>query len=204
MITIDFLVSIKKDALPETAKALKKADLPRLVELLSEKEDKIRYPSFLLLQHRSQCSNDLYAFWDTFRLKLKSHNSYQRSIGLMMIAENARWDKENKLDNTIDEYLDILGDEKPITVRQCIQSLSKMIPYKPKYCEKIAGALLAFNFDDVKETMRKSILLDIINILLLIRKEYSTNEIEGFILKALSGEILDTKSKKQIEAALKL
>ena len=54
----------------------------------------------------------------------------------------------------------------------------------------------------VKETMRKSILLDILNVLLIIRKDHSTDEIESFILKALSGEILDKKSKKQIENLL--
>jgi len=50
--------------------------------------------------------------------------------------------------------------------------------------------------------MRKSVLLDILNVLLLIRKELKADEIESFILNALSGEILDKKSKKQIEALL--
>lgn len=54
----------------------------------------------------------------------------------------------------------------------------------------------------VKETMRKSILLDILNVLLIIRKELKTDEVENFILNALSGEILDKKSKKQIKALL--
>ena len=47
----------------------------------------------------------------------------------------------------------------------------------------------------VKETMRKSILLDIINVLLKIRKSYNSDEVESFISDALSGEILDKKSK---------
>lgn len=49
--------------------------------------------------------------------------------------------------------------------------------------------------------MRKSILLDILNVL-LIMKDQKTDEVESFILNALSGEILDKKSKKQIEALL--
>jgi hypothetical protein len=51
----------------------------------------------------------------------------------------------------------------------------------------------------VKETMRKSILIDILNVLFIIRLEHKTDEIESFILNALSGEILDKKTKKQIE-----
>lgn len=45
-------------------------------------------------------------------------------------------------------------------------------------------------------------LLDILNVLLAIRKEHKTSEIESYILNALLGEILDKKSKKQIETIL--
>jgi hypothetical protein len=37
---------------------------------------------------------------------------------------------------------------------------------------------------------------------MLIRKSLRTDEIDGFIMEALSGGILDQKSKKQIEALL--
>ncbi len=202
MITADNIMSIDKDQLPEAAKAAQTSDLPVLVDLLSEKNDKIRYQAFLLLTYRSQFFDDVYPFWETFRLKMKSSNSYQRSIGLMLIAENAKWDAENKLEHSVDEYLNLLTDEKPITVRQCIQSLSSIVPYKPNLYSKIVGALLSVDIASVKETMRKSILLDILNILISIKKRYHTDEIDNFILKALSGEILDKKSKKEIEAQL--
>jgi hypothetical protein len=68
--------------------------------------------------------------------------------------------------------------------------------------DKIASRLISFNLIAVKETMRKSILLDILNVLLIIRQKLRTDEIESFIMNALSGEILDKKSKKQIEALL--
>lgn len=69
----------------------------------------------------------VYTYWDIFREKLKSDNSYQRSIGLMLIADNARWDTQNRMEETIYDYLKCLSDEKPITVRQCIRSLVKII-----------------------------------------------------------------------------
>ena len=58
--------------------------IPQLVEWLSLKDDDIRYQAFLLLQNRSIFFNDVYPFFDTFCEKLKSDNSYQRSIGLML------------------------------------------------------------------------------------------------------------------------
>ncbi len=202
MISIESIMSIDKSNMQEASKTVIKDEIPQLVDWLSLKDDNIRYQALLLLQNRSVLFDDVYPYWDTFRNKLKSDNSYQRSIGLMLIAENTKWDTKNQMDNTIDEYLELLNDEKPITIRQCIQALGKVVPYKPNLNNKIAGRLISFNLMAIKETMRKSILLDILNILLVIRKELKTDEIESFILNALSGEILDKKSKKQIEALL--
>lgn len=171
MISIESIMSIDKSDIREASKTVVKDDIPQLVEWLSLKDDNIRYQALLLLQNRSVFFDDVYPFWDTFRDKLKSDNSYQRSIGLMLIAENTKWDAENRMEDTIDEYLEILNDEKPITIRQCIQSLGKVVPYKPGLNDKIAGKLIAFNLLAVKETMRKSILLDILNVLLVIGKE---------------------------------
>jgi uncharacterized protein with gpF-like domain len=137
MITIDKILSVEKTKLEEVSLTLDKNDIAFLVDLLNEKNDKIRYQALQLLQNRSSCSNDVYPFWDIFLSKLKSDNSYQRSIGVMMISENSRWDKEEKLNTSIDDYLNILKDEKPITVRQCIQALSDIVKYKPHLCKKL-------------------------------------------------------------------
>lgn len=195
-------MSIPKSGLQEAAKALQPEDIPQLVDWLNLKDDTVRYQAFLLLQNRSLFCDDVYPYWDILWDKLRSDNSYQRSIGLMLLAENARWDVENRMEDTMDVFLTLLHDEKPITIRQCIQSLGKIASSKPGLNDKIASRLISFDLMSVKETMRKSILLDILNVLSVIRKELKTDEMESFILNALSGEILDKKSKKQIEALL--
>jgi hypothetical protein len=200
--TVEKLMTMDKEQLPEAAMDLDSSELPRLVELLSEKNDTIRYQAFLTLQYRSRVISDVYPFWGTFRSKLKSDNSYQRSIGLMLLAENARWDSENRMDETLDDYLALLLDEKPITVRQCIQSLGEIARVKPDLHGKIAARLISLDLTEVRETMRKSVLLDILHVLAYIRKAHPTDELEFFILQALSGDILDKKSKKQIGAIL--
>lgn len=202
MITLESMMSISKNDLQEAAKQLNKDDIPQLVEWLSFKNDTIRYQAFLLLQNRSIFFDDVYLHWDAFQNKLKSDNSYQRSIGLMLIAENVIWDTESRMEDIIDEYLNLLNDEKTITIRQCIQSLGKIVLSKSGLNDKIASRLISFNLMGIKETMRKPILLYILNVLLTIRKELKTDEIESFILNALLGEVLDKKSKKQIEALL--
>ncbi len=202
MITVEDMIAIEKANLDDAAKALENADIRQLVEWLSQKDDNVRYQAFLLLQNRSKQSGDVYPYWDVFQAKLGSDNSYQRSIGLMLIAENARWDTRNKMADCIDEYLDLLNDEKPITVRQCIQSLGKIAEHKQEFDDVIAARLVSFDLDGAKATMRKSILLDILNVLVAIKKAHSSEQLEFFIADALTSDLLDAKAKKQIRSLL--
>lgn len=191
-----------KEQLPEAAVSVDATELPNLVALLSEKNNTVRYQAFLMLQCRSRVMPDVYPFWDTFRAKLNSDNSYQRSIGIMLIAENTRWDTRDHILQTIDAYLNCLTDEKPITVRQCIQSLALIYPYKPVLNDLIVSRLMAIDLMQVKETMRKLILMDALQVLLDIRKNHPSDELDSYLMNALSGGILDDKQKKQLKAAL--
>lgn len=69
----------------------------------------------------------------------------------MLIAENVKWDAENRMEDTIDEYLTLLNDEKPITIRQCIQTLGKIASEKPSLNDKIASRLISFELMAVKK-----------------------------------------------------
>jgi len=202
MFTLEKLLSIEKDDFLDYSKDLDINDLDVLVDWLSEKNDKIRYQSFLLLQERMKYANDVYPYWEEFRKKLRSENSYQRSIGLMMIAGNVKWDKDNKFEEMLDEFCSLLNDEKPITVRQCIQSFREIVPYTTKLNLCIAQALMNINIPILKETMRKLILFDIVSVLLLICNYVKTEEIDNYISNALMGELLDKKMKQTIESML--
>ncbi len=202
MITAEKLLSIVEEDLPDFEKLIDQEDISQLIDNLNSKDDKLRYRSFLLLQSRSKYKDDVYPFWDIFLEKLQSSNSYQRSIGLMMLADNVRWDNDNKIDRAIDDYLMLLTDEKPITVRQCIQALPKIISHKSHLNNKIAAELMSIDLSGIRETMRKLILIDILTVLITISRINSSSEMESYIANALTGGILDKKSKKQIETML--
>ena len=198
--TIEILMSFDKDQLSMAAMDLDSSELPMIVDLLSEKDDKIRYQAFLLLQCRSRLYGDVYSFWDTFRTKLHSENSYQRSLGIMLIAENAKWDLDGRMARSIHECLEILKDEKPITIRQGIQALGDIAETKPDLSGVIADALISIDLMRIKETMRKSILLDSLRVLTAIRNTYKSAAVDKFIFDSLSGGMLDKKSVKEIQA----
>lgn len=199
---LDDILFIDKEDIPDAAKKLTADDLKELVALLNEKDDKLRYAAMKLLQSRSQGFDDVYPYFDTFAQKLKSDNSYQRSIGMMMMAQNAQWDVENKFDAALDDYLSGAEDEKPITARQCIQALDHVIPYKANLLSCIADRLIKVNISVIKPSMKKLILLDILHALMQIRKQRPSGDIDAYILDALSGGIIDDKTKKQIEKML--
>lgn len=188
-----------EDHLAQAAGALNEADIAQLVDRLSLKENDVRYQALLLLKERSRQNDDVYPYWDVFEKKLRDKNSFQRSIGALLLAENVRWDNGKKTEAAIDSYLTLLYDEKPITIRQSIQALIDILPYRPDLHEKIANALMTVDLMKIKETMRKLVLGDIIEILLLIRDKERNEAIESYMLKLLTGEILDKKTRKQLE-----
>ena len=202
MLSREKIAAFNKEDLPEIALTLEKDDIPQLVDWLSEKDDKIRYPSFLLLQARSEKYEDVFPYWDTFVDKLKDPNSFQRNIGLRMISANVRWDKHGKFDAICDLYLSHCNDEKPITVRQCIQGLCSIVPFNTHCRRKIAETLMAIDISQRQESQQKLVLLDILSVLLLINKTDPDNAILAYIHQALTGGLLDKKSKDMIEAQL--
>ena len=186
------------------AAVLSAVEIPALVEQLPSAEDKIRYPAFLLLKERSAFRADVYPFWDVFDAKLTDANSYQRSIGAMLISANARHDAAGKLRQSLPRYLALLSDPKPITVRQCAQALPEILRAKPEYAEPICDAILRVSVMDYKDTMRKLILLDFLETLLICRAIAPTPALEEYFFSVLSGNILDDKSKKQLRAKMSI
>ena len=92
---------------------------------------------------------------------LDSKNSYIRTRAILLIAANAKWDIDNKIDEIIGRYLKCITDEKPITARQCIKVLPIIAKYKPDLKNDIENALRNINLLKYKENMQALITKDI-------------------------------------------
>ncbi|HWQ05812.1 MAG TPA: hypothetical protein VN453_01265 [Feifaniaceae bacterium] len=195
---------ITPDNAAQIAMTLCADDMPALIERLNSAEDKIRYPAFLLLRAHSYGSADLLPFWDELADKLTSENSYQRSLGAMLLAANARHDSAGRMRSTLPRFLALLNDPKPITVRQCAQALPEILAAQPELASEIASAILAVDLLGFKDTMRKLILVDFLDALVLFRETAPSAALEEYFFSALSGNILDEKAKKQLRAKLNL
>lgn len=79
----------------------------------------------------------------------------------MLIAANAKWDVDNKVDEVIDRYLEHITDVKPITSRQCVKVLPVIAEYKPELREDIAAALKQADLSFYADSMRPLVMKDI-------------------------------------------
>ena len=139
-------------------------------ELLFDKNNSVAYKALQLLQKESEETNCVYPYMDRLSDMLDSDNSYIRTRGLTLLAYNAKWDKEYKVDEIIDEYLKHITDVKPITARQCIKLLPIIAKHKPELKNDILSALNKVNISIYDYSMQPLVYKDIQKALKEIKK----------------------------------
>lgn len=138
--------------------------------LLFDKNNNIAYNALEELQKESEKTDRVYPYLDRLNDMLDSDNSYIRTRGLTLIAYNAKWDKNNKIDEIIDEYLKHIEDVKPITARQCIKLLPMIAKNKPELKCDIVFALQKADISIYADSMQPLVYKDIQNSLAEIEK----------------------------------
>ena len=138
--------------------------------LLFDKDNSIAYKALQELQKESEESDKVYCYMDQLADMMNSDNSYIRTRGLTLIAYNAKWDKDYKIDEIIDEYLKHIEDVKPITARQCIKLLPMVAKNKPELKDDIVCALQKADISIYADSMQSLVYKDIQNTLAEIEK----------------------------------
>ena len=136
-------------------------DIAKTFELLLDKNNSIAYRALQALQKESEETDHVYPYMDRLGDMLDSNNSYIRTRGIALIAYNAKWDKDNKIDEIIDKYLKHITDVKPITARQCIKLLPLIAKHKPELKNDILAALSKANLCTYDDSMQPLVYQDI-------------------------------------------
>ena len=92
---------------------------------------------------------------------LFDEKSYIKMRGFRIICKLSKWDKDNKINNIIDSLLQVLDDEKPTIVRQCLSSLNNLLLYKIDLSEKVENKLKNMDLSKYKDSMKPLIQKDI-------------------------------------------
>lgn len=139
-------------------------------ELLFDRNNTTAYKALQNLQKESQETACVYPYMDRLSDMLDSDNSYIRTRGLTLLAYNAKWDKDYKIDEIIDKFLNHITDVKPITARQCIKLLPIIAKYKPELRNDIISALHKANVCIYNDSMQPLVYKDIQKALKEIQK----------------------------------
>lgn len=139
-------------------------------ELLFDKNNNTAYKALQELQKESERTDCVYPYMDRLSQMLDSDNSYIRTRGLTLLAWNAKWDKDYKIDEIIDRYLKHITDAKPVTARQCIKLLPIIAEYKPDLKNEIVSALQKADISAYDDSMRPLVYKDIQKALREIQK----------------------------------
>ena len=138
--------------------------------LIFDKNNNIAYKALQELQKESERTDCVYPYMDRLSQMLDSDNSYIRTRGLTLLAWNAKWDKDYKIDEIIDRYLKHITDAKPVTARQCIKLLPIIAEYKPDLRNEIVSALQKADISAYDDSMRPLVYKDIQKALREIQK----------------------------------
>ena len=102
-------------------------EIKQHIEHLASTDDKLRLDALQTLLTMTEIKVDwVYEVWDLLLEKLESENSYQRSIGILLLCNLAKSDSEDRMSSTLDRLLVHTRDEKFITSRQCLQNIWKV------------------------------------------------------------------------------
>ena len=110
-------------------------------------------------------SEMLYEYFDDIKKMLLDEKSHIRMRGFRIICKLSKWDRDNKTNNAIESLLNVLDDEKPTIVRQCLASLNSLLLYKPDLSNKIESKLKNMDLSKYKDSMKPLIQKDIDSIL---------------------------------------
>lgn len=145
-------------------------NIEEIFELLFDKNNNVAYKALQKLQKESEETDCVYPYIDRLSDMLDSDNSYIRIRGITLLAYNAKWDKDYKIDEIIDKYLKHITDVKPVTARQCIKLLPIVAKYKPELKNDILSALHKANISVYNDSMRPLVYKDIQRALKEIQK----------------------------------
>lgn len=134
-------------------------------KILYDKDKVDVYQRVLQIEEYAHNSNDLYAYFDYFLSMLLDDRSYVRVRGFKLICILSKHDKNNKINENIKLILNLLNDDKPIVVRQCLNALIELINNKPELVSIIKEQLNKLDYMKYKDSMNPLVKKDIDHIL---------------------------------------
>lgn len=141
------------------------------IKHLYDKDTKDAYANLRELEAISEHEDILYSYLDEFISMLGSEKYVIRVRGFRLLFKQAKWDRNNKINEAIEAILAAVHDEKPTAVRQALQYLGWVVPYKVELNNRIKETALSIDCSQSKDTMQPLIAKDIQSLVKLIEAQ---------------------------------
>lgn len=159
---------------------------------------KAYYYGYIILDKATELNPKLfYKYWDEFAKLLNHKNTYHRQIGIVILSNLSKVDKDDNFSKIIDNYLKCLYDKKIHIGVYTTKYLKEIIKNKPQYREKIINELLHHR-EETPYSQKQEALLEygILEIFENIYNEIEKKEnINAFIID--KQESISPKTKKK-------
>jgi hypothetical protein len=177
--------------------------LDDLIDFTTSDKPDIKYKSLKVLKFLSeQQPSVLYKKWDYFVKLLDDENTFLRAIGVIIIANLARIDTENKFEVIFDKYYSLLEDESMINAANIAGYSGIVAKAKPHLQGKITNKLI-----NIDKTHHGSECKNIIKgkAIISFDEYYDEFENKDKIIKFVKKELKNTRSatRKKAEKLLK-
>lgn len=117
--------------------------LPAIFDGVSSKNPRIRYGCAKILNITSEEHPDqLYPKWDFFAKLLESDKKILKWNGLIILANLAGVDSENRFEKIFEKYYERMNDGVLVTVSNVVGNSGKIAKAKPHLTERITSKLL--------------------------------------------------------------
>jgi hypothetical protein len=174
------------------------------IDDLSSTDDQTRLRALQTLLKLTETPVDwVYEVWDILLEKLENDNSYQRSIGIMLLCNLAKSDHEDRLKTSLDRLLAHTKDEKFITSRQCIQNIWKAAVTTRANREKALKHLEKRFVECEQEKHYNLLRQDVIHSFVMLNQHAEDPKLLARALALVEKEP-NPKYRKQYEALLKM
>jgi hypothetical protein len=125
--------------------------LPDIIKGVSSPKASVRYGCGNVLKLLSEDNpEEIYPYMDFFIKLLDSEYRILTWIAMVVIANLASVDKDNKFDDIFDKYYNFLNNDYMVTVSNVVGNSGKIAKAKPHLEDKITKALL--NVEKIKTT----------------------------------------------------
>jgi hypothetical protein len=110
---------------------------------LASTNDAVRLEAFMALMERTEAPVEWAGeAWDELVYKLEDANSYQRTIGALLLCNLTQSDSAGRMPGIVDTILAHTRDEKFITSRQVLQHCWKIARYNPALRDRVVDHLV--------------------------------------------------------------